>query len=166
MSLIDPQSTEEVSLEQVNKFIDIYEDQFLHKALGYGLFKAFKAGLQETTVEQKWKDLNEGAEFTYNSRLSKWNGFVTESKLSPIANYIFCEFMEDKIAENTPAGIVVPKTENSYREDGRQKIVMAWNEMVEYLYDLRKFLYTNQSVYTEWNSELSEIYYKKNVFSI
>ena len=58
-------------------FIDKYEAEFLQKALGYELYKEFKNGLVQDPVAQKWRDLLEGAEYTFNSRLHKWNGLIS-----------------------------------------------------------------------------------------
>jgi hypothetical protein len=64
---------------QVDLFIEQYEDQLLNEVLGYSLYKAFKAGMQEVTVDQKWTDLIEGVEYTdVNSKVRFWKGLVTQ----------------------------------------------------------------------------------------
>lgn len=65
--------------ELLDWFIEKYETEFLEKVLGYELYKALKAGLQEVTVDQKWTDLIEGVEYTnLAGRLTFWKGLVTQ----------------------------------------------------------------------------------------
>lgn len=63
----------------VDLFIEKYEEQFLNDVLGYSLYKALKAGLQDVPVSQKWTDLIEGVEYTdINSKTRLWRGLVSQ----------------------------------------------------------------------------------------
>jgi hypothetical protein len=74
-----PNSTNMVIGSQVDLFIEKYEEKFLSDALGYTLYKAMKAGLDATPVEQKWTDLIEGVEYTdINSKTMFWKGLVSQ----------------------------------------------------------------------------------------
>lgn len=65
--------------ELVDWFIEKYEEKFLQGVLGYSLYKAFKAGMQEDPVPQKWTDLIEGVEYTdISGKLRFWNGLVSQ----------------------------------------------------------------------------------------
>lgn len=60
-------------------FIEKYETEFLSNVLGYDLYTALKAGLQEPTVDQKWPDLIQGVEYINLSQKTKyWQGLVTQ----------------------------------------------------------------------------------------
>jgi hypothetical protein len=63
--------------EQVDCMIEDREPELLESVLGYTLYKAFKAGLLETTIEQKWVDLLQGVEYTSsNGKVRMWKGIV------------------------------------------------------------------------------------------
>jgi hypothetical protein len=62
--------------ERLNLFIEKYEQEFLQDLFGYPLYKALIDGLSQVSVEQRWMDILEGAEFQYNSRTRKWKGLV------------------------------------------------------------------------------------------
>lgn len=59
-------------------FIEKYEEQFLKEVLGYDLYTAFKAGLLIDPIPQKWTDLIEGVEYTYNDKTKFWRGLVSQ----------------------------------------------------------------------------------------
>lgn len=60
-------------------FIEKYEEKFLNDVLGYDLHKAFKAGMLEVTIPQKWTDLIEGVEYTdLQSNTRFWKGLVSQ----------------------------------------------------------------------------------------
>lgn len=64
--------------ERLDLFIETHEPELLCDLLGYSLYKAFTQGLQGAPVDQKWKDLLEGVEYTNQSdRLTKWRGLVS-----------------------------------------------------------------------------------------
>jgi hypothetical protein len=63
----------------VDLFIEKYEEKLLNDVLGYSLHKAFKAGMQEMPVAQKWTDLIEGVEYTdTNLKTRFWKGLVSQ----------------------------------------------------------------------------------------
>lgn len=60
-------------------FIEKYEEKFLLDAFGYSLYKAFKAGMQDDPVAQKWTDLIEGVEYIDCAGKTKfWQGLVSQ----------------------------------------------------------------------------------------
>lgn len=89
MSLIDrtyfvgelsiPNTSQAAIGSAVDLFIEQYEDKLLNEVLGYTLYKALKAGLQDAPVAQKWTDLIEGVEYTdLANKTRKWQGLVTQ----------------------------------------------------------------------------------------
>lgn len=94
MSLIDssyfvgsiniPNTNKTEIAERLDWFIKKYEPVLLTGILGYELYLAFKAGLQEITVDQKWLDILYGADYTYQSRLKRFRGLlVVDDQLNP-----------------------------------------------------------------------------------
>lgn len=162
-----PQATTSEGIGTIQGFINKYEPDFLNKALGYNLAKAYLVGIAEMTPDQKWKDIRDGAEYTNGTNSNKWMGLQNSTtKLSPIANYVYCKFMDDKATDNTLVGVSKPKQSNATREDGETKNVKAWNEMVGWLHNLREFLYYNRETYPEWENKRSEVFSTKNVWGL
>lgn len=155
--------------EVLDWFITKYEDQFLKEVFGYELYKAFKEGLQDDPVEDKWLDLVEGKEYTDRAdKLKYWRGLTcTQSGdvdvySSPIACYVYYWFIRNNHTQTASMGEVKAKTENATSHNPAFKMVRAWNEMAQSVCELVDFLESNKEVYTEW--ETSHAYYALNKF--
>lgn len=179
MSLIDySYFIRKLSLSQANdttgrsiitEFIYQYESEFLKKALCYELWKAFSDGIAGSgSAEERFEDLINGKEFEIGDKKYYWNGFKpTEGKKTPIANYVFYKFMEDKHSDNTNIGIVQSKAANAEVVPYQKKMYDAWNEMAVMMIDLKLFLDFNTEIYPEWKyCSCSEVYRTKNVLGI
>jgi len=165
--------------------ISRYEDEVLKKALGYALWKeytdAYAASIATppTALAQKWSDLKNGAEFSFDyyghTITEKWVGFTNSDKISLIANYVYYQHRMNIETSNTGIGERKAKGENSVAADAKPKLVKAWNGMVklygetprEYIYkdyfldnanyehfdtepSLYNFLLANLSDYSNW----------------
>lgn len=140
----------------ITEFITTYETEYLKKALGYDLWKAFTDGIAGSGVpDQRWTDLLEGKEFTYQARTYKWVGFENTQLQSPIANYVYYQYMTDKASDNTLVGTVVQNVDNNTRVNSLRKMVDAWNSMVDMNNTLWLFLYVNKDTYPEWQENVS-----------
>lgn len=147
-----PQIGNADGLNNVNQFIDTYEPDYLKKALGYDLWKAFTDGLEGSgDPEQKWADLLDGVDFTYNSKSYRWEGFRNEQRISPIANYVYYRYMEDDASNTTLVGGVASVTDNNIRVNSVAKMISAWNEMVKLNKTLWHYLNVTGDVYPEWS---------------
>lgn len=188
MSLIDetyfigelniPNLNEDSEIERLQLFIDKYEPKFLIELLGYGLYKDFKAGLLINPIEDKWKALRDGGEYTYNGILNRWNG-VKHSGSSMIANYVYYWWMRNEVTQTTGIGEVASKSENSVRVSASGKMTSAWNEMVLQVWALTSFLNANATDYPAWrlyggtspqynypSARLNDIFYQINSFNL
>jgi hypothetical protein len=258
MSLIDrtyfvgelniPNASQAAIGSEIDLFIEQYEDQLLNEVLGYSLNKAFKAGMQEVPVDQKWTDLIEGIEYTdINSKVRFWKGLVTQpptvlnaldalnpidvvvgrgqlydpvasttsttipaalvgktfilekrgigklilgeysvvgniltliggqfavndvytykaatlaintttgtNKKSLIANYIYYWYQRNNHTQTTTTGEVKPANENSTVASPAIKMVRAWNEMSDWIWELVNYLNSKKDDYTEWANQ-------------
>ena len=116
--------------------IENNEKNFLYSLLG-GMASDYMSGLNESTIDQKWVDLRDGAEFTLNGKTVKFQGL----------NYIEAHYMwglyNELVTETTRNGEmpIVDSVNNSYKQ------VLIWNDMVdlisnnlEYVPSLANFL--------------------------
>lgn len=154
-----PQTADTLGRTDVESFITTYETEYLKKALGYDLWKAFTTGNQ---TDQRWVDLLEGKEFTCGDETMKWPGFEN----SPIQNYVFYQYMENDAFNTTLIGGAAPAATNATRVSSEPKMIDAWNEMVLVNQILWNFLYESRETYPEWvmTAELPDIYHIKNRF--
>jgi len=87
LSVNKANATEQLNLDDN---ISKYEKKYLEMALGSELYDAFITGLAETTPDQKWIDLRDGATYSIIdnngiTRTIKWNGLINTEKQSFIA---------------------------------------------------------------------------------
>lgn len=79
-----PNTTYPEVSSMLDSLIAIREKEYLNKALGYELFKAFEAGLIQATPEQRMVDILLGKEFIgSNGALKLWKGLVSITTTNP-----------------------------------------------------------------------------------
>lgn len=137
----------------VQAYIDDYEPEYLRCVLGLELYDAFIAGIDGSGLpdEQRWIDLLEGAEFTKDGCKRLWPGFKqTDSKVTPIANYVFYQYVDERVIDFTLVGNVKSTTDNNRIADETPRLVYAWNRMVDMNRLLYHYLKANKATYPEW----------------
>lgn len=132
-------------------FIPKYEKDYLLKALGYPLYKAFTEGLEEDPIAQKWLDLRDGVDYTVNDRLYRWDGFVNDEKVSPIANYVFCEYLTVNAVQSMGVGTAANDQQNATRWTPADKIQRVWSDMQDMNDSLEHYLYHHKDEYPEYH---------------
>lgn len=162
MSLIDityfnasnfiPQLSLPYNRARLESFINEREPEYLREVMGESLSAAFLAGISvpEVDIQQRWKDLRDGKDYTVGTYVMRWNGFVNDKKVSPIANYVYYWWNREVASFNTGSGQVLPTVENGTRVSGADKMVRQWNAAVHMAFSLIGFLKANASVYPEW----------------
>lgn len=130
----------------LQQYIDKYEPRILTRVLGYQLYKEFNVGLAEETPAEKWTELRDGAEYTYNDELKYFDGLKTL-----IVNYVYFKFVKEQSQFNTGVGIKSIDTENSQNTDASFKQVYAFNELVDINCQLNEFI-------TAKNDEVANTY--------
>lgn len=148
-------------------FINEHEEKLLESLLGYELYKSYKVGIAAGTPDAKWTALRDGLEYTNrSSRLGKWRGLiftdgasgVGQAKKSLIANYVYWHWMAANATVTTANGEKGAKV-NTIAVDlpPVTKQVRAWNQMVDWIWDLIEFLLTKESDYPEFQDHYSRI---------
>lgn len=135
----------------VDVYIPDMEVEYLKKALGYPLYKAFVDGLAETTPAQKWLDLKNGKEYTKNDKTYNWGGFANTEKQSPIAYYVYAEYQTNYATTTFNVGEARPQVQNSVNASPGGKIFKAWVEMKRLNCDLYEYLEEYKDTYPEYD---------------
>jgi hypothetical protein len=125
-----PNASTDNSLTQA---IAQYEKEILIQLFGYKLYSLLVAdctlGVPATQI---YKDLVDGAEFTLNDQLLKWEGLANSGKLSLIADYVYFKYVERNITHLYGTGVSMPPKGNDWeRVNPVNKLCAVWERMRE-----------------------------------
>lgn len=96
-------------------------------------------------------ELNDGAVLTLKKGTGLTIGTDSTLKVSPIANYVYYQFVEDNNVVMDNLGAVLADKDNNARVSPQEKMIDAWNRMVDMNRDLLAYLTVNRNLYPEWN---------------
>lgn len=157
----------------LSSFIDIYEDKLLTDLFGYELYNNYQEGILANT--QIYKDIRDGKEYTNRAGvLSKWKGLIYTlgtTKKSLIANFVYFNWQQNEATITSGTGEKVATNQNAINASAGNKMVRAWNEMVNMNHELLEFLLSNQDNYPEFidhygRSIPNYLFYKVNTLGI
>ena len=125
-------------------FITRYETELLKKLLGYTLWKEFTDALDAGSPAQKWVDLRDGAEFSFEFEgvtvTTKWGGLINTDLESVIAYYVYYKYRQINLSTTTSINDVVGLPENATKVNDVRKMAYAWNEMLKLYGDLYSYV--------------------------
>jgi len=146
--------------ENLTLYINRYERLYLTKALGYEFSKLMLANPSEA----RFVALRTGAEYTIKDVVSKWEGFVNAGKVSPIANYVYYQYLADSAENVVGIGTTQNKAENAMVTSPINKMVAAWTDMRDQMKHLYGYLYANQSTYPEFDIKQTDNFEPQNIY--
>lgn len=140
------------NIKRLGEFIEKYESFFLSKLLGRKLYDELTKEIN--TPESKWVALKET--------------LVNEATLtSPIANYVYYWFIRNQITNTTGIGETVNQANNSIVVSPEQKMVKAWNDMVDDLTLIVQFMNDNRQVYPNFRPDYNaDIFFHINTLNL
>lgn len=125
----------------IRTYIERFEKEVLIKLLGRPLYNDFISGLEATTIEQKWIDLRDGADFTFEfdgrQVVERWNGLINQDKVSLISYYVYEKYRRIEKTTTTGVAEVRGKVENSEVVNETQKIITAQNRFIDLYGEVR-----------------------------
>lgn len=124
------------NVEELNRFINKYEPDFLDEVLGQSLSAAFQAGISAATPEQRWVDLK--------SKLVN-----TTRKESAIAGYVYYHFYRDRLSTSSGLGEIESTAENANVVINTDKMSRAYNDAVRKGRAVFEYVQANASTYPE-----------------
>jgi len=138
-----PLSSETVKTD-LDIIIDKYERKLLLDALGVTLYDELVTALKDIEgAAQKWKDLVQGANYTVNNQVYRWDGLQGYNKDSLIAYYIFTQYLVYDEFTYTTTGMVQNQANNAETVPFNSKYVRAWNNFLE-MYQADLYRYSNR----------------------
>lgn len=129
--------------EDLDEYIEEHEPAFLREVLGLSLYNAYKEAPAD------YADLINGVEYINgNGKTVRYEGLE-----KAIAHYTWFHWTRDKASATTGVGEAINQTDNAKRVSPASKLVRVWNKMIDYVDELRNYLYTNRTEYTQWYSD-------------
>ena len=156
--IVIPNTSVPAIQERVNHFINKYEKECLIKALGVELFNAFVADSTSGTPvvppasQTRMQDITFGCPYEdFGGNPQVWDGLIdTTNKISPLSNYIYCEFEYASALQTTGVSTGVMNTNAGVSVAPSEKIERASSIMAEKFRSLAFFLWSKQDVYPEY----------------
>lgn len=136
--------------------INTYESEFLTEFFGYRMYADLLSNISSNPASGIWFDLWKGADFVDSNGLANyWTGLVGDTigenyKFSPIANYVYWHRMRQRSSQTVGIGEVVSLSENSMPISPADKMVRAWNKMVQWNWILHDFILNNKEDYPNY----------------
>ena len=109
----------------------------LKEALGYELFKDFDSYVVNgvlTGAPQKWSDLQDGVEYTYNNETWYFPGLINTQGAVPIsmlAYYVYAKWFKFQMSQMTGMGEMYGNSANATLSRGSARQTAAWNTFVD-----------------------------------
>ena len=137
----------------------ITEEQYnlLNKMLGPVLYAQFKTWYETLPLDtgNTFNDLLNGKVFTSVAGYQvNWVGLMNAQKISPIANYCYCEWQERNVTQSVSMGEVKTQSQNSITADPVAKSVAAWNLFVNMMFDYIEFMNKYYATNANWTGYL------------
>lgn len=117
--------------------IDTFEVDVMIACLGFDLYINFRDGLLETSPEQRWIDLRDGAIYQDSNEVKhQWLGMANLSKY-----FVWFHATQSIQTQSTPTGEKKADNLNSEPASADRKLCKEWNNGVKQLIELRRFIY-------------------------
>lgn len=131
--------------------INVYEPEYLDGVMGVSFAQLFIDNISES----RFQDLLNGKVYEYNGVEYRWQGLVNATaKISPIANYVYYQYVRNTAQTMSGVGAVTSNAENSTRVSPVDKMVMSWRNMVVMNQEMYYFLTRNEETYPEFDSNI------------
>jgi hypothetical protein len=127
--------------KEVDLYISKYERKACELIMGKGIADEYLKWKGSTEEEPYEGDIPTSVLEALDATL-----IDTESKTSPIANYIWLIVTEDTINTETARGAVVEKIGEGKRVSNSTKAVRVWNEFVEGAIKVREFIHETEEL--------------------
>jgi hypothetical protein len=163
--LLLPQREQEAARDELDLFIGKYEPEFLEKILGAAFYNLFNTGLGADPIAERWVWLRDGKDYVYNGENVRWRGLRNSvTKVSPIANYIYAEYVRNNVTTTTDVGETVQESKNSRRVNPVHKEVAAFNKALDIVKEMYQYLETSAEQYPEFRlSQATELFYRNKM---
>lgn len=131
--LLIPNIAEDTDVQAyITSLITEHQYDFLNKLLGPVLYPQFVTWYTAPSLDNSsaFYDLLKGKSFEHDGSNYVWVGLQNTDKISPLANYVYANYLELTATYTAPAGESKTKAKNAEPASPLAKIVTQWNAMV------------------------------------
>lgn len=157
---IDIPNTDSTNKNNLELAIKHYEGEFLTRFLGGTLYQQVldATTFPGITVTGVYEDLVKGASFTDSNGNANYSEGLTglylfdngSFKRSMIANYVYWQWMRQRSSQTVGVGVAKSKVENMMQVSPNEKMVKAWNEMVDLISVVHDYLIINKTDFPDY----------------
>lgn len=143
--------------EELVALINASEPPFLRELMGVELYNAFKAGIEAVTPDQKWLDIRDGKEYTYQGTTVRWEGLRNSTlKQSLIADHVFVDWINTRVQQWSGTAVTISTSQdNSTAVSPATLMSRAWNSMTKSVESFYLFMEASEATYPEWKRHYS-----------
>lgn len=129
--------------DDLNNYIDIYENEYLSKMFGDVMYLELIEYLESRTIEE-------------DERIEKWERLIPlldgsgVSKISPIACYVYFHYVRNNQTISTHIGTMMNDSDNPIVSSSNNSIT-AWNQMARMNMKIENTIAYNLSDYEDWH---------------
>ena len=91
--------------------------------------------------------------YFYKAATLSLNAVTGSAKKSLIANYVYYQWQQDQVTQTVGLGEAATKAENATMVSPANKMLRAWNEMVNWIKEMVCFMEANLDDYPEWQEQ-------------
>lgn len=102
-----------------------------------------------------------GDTWFYKAATLSLNTVAGSAKKSLIANYVYFHWQDDQQTQTVGLGEVATKAENAVQVSAQNKMIRAWNEMIDWVWEMVCFIESNRASYPEWDDHNMHCFRKK-----
>lgn len=124
----------------IGRYLLRYEPEFLTDLLGETLYTALSAGLDEAEPAEVWTNLRDQI-------------VDSTAKVSPIANFTWCQWYKDYAMSRTGIGDGHPEGGNIKIGTNNRRVATVWNDMVDVMADIADWVNERLDVYGDYAPE-------------
>lgn len=144
----------------VQRYIDMYEPEYLQRALGYALYDVYRVQVALPTPNPVYVALRDGAVYTdYYGEQRKYSGLKQAA-----AKYIYYHYLRDNSTFTTGSGEKTIDKGNAANSVDKQ--VRSWNTMVRINKELRAYIYANNALFGSQSWQYNEMFHPINTLGL
>lgn len=138
----------------IDSLIQQYEFDYLVQLFGYEIAVLVQDEIDNSTGNTPYAEIVNGTTYVDVNGVTKvWKGLSNTSFMSPVANYIYCQYLRLKEISNTGIGMVRQNAENAILADGSLSFSRAWADMVDMNWNVHNYLVSYKGTDTAFDDD-------------
>lgn len=121
--------------------IERYAPEFYQAVFGYEFYRNLVANYDSGVADSIYYKIMHGSEFTVGSAVYKWKGIIRDDENSPLADYVWLEYIQEIWHNTTVGGVLQMTPTESTQDTTEQRRIKVSNRMEKEIEMLYNFVY-------------------------